>query len=70
MSAINKIRNKLQKVGGRAKETIGRATGNRRLENRGVRDQVASDVKDVGERVKDSFGGRWGGAAVESDRCR
>jgi uncharacterized protein YjbJ (UPF0337 family) len=60
MSATNKIRNKLQKAGGRAKETIGRATGNRRLENRGVRDQVASDVKNVGERVKDTFGGRWG----------
>jgi len=60
MSAINKVRNKLQKVGGRAKETVGRATGNRRLESRGVRDQVASDVKNVGERVKDSIGGRWG----------
>jgi uncharacterized protein YjbJ (UPF0337 family) len=60
MSAINRVRNKLQKVGGRAKETIGRATGNRRLESRGVRDQVASDVKNVGERVKDSIGGRWG----------
>jgi uncharacterized protein YjbJ (UPF0337 family) len=60
MSATNRVRNKLQKVGGRAKETIGRATGNRRLENRGVRDQVASDVKNVGERVKDTLGGRWG----------
>ena len=60
MSAINKVRNKLQKVSGRAKETIGRATGNRRLESRGVRDQVASDVKNVGETVKDSIGGRWG----------
>jgi uncharacterized protein YjbJ (UPF0337 family) len=60
MSAINKVRNKLRKVGGRAKESIGRATGNRRLENRGVRDQVTSDVKDVGERVKETFAGRWG----------
>jgi uncharacterized protein YjbJ (UPF0337 family) len=60
MSATNRFRNRLQKVGGRAKETIGRATRNRRLESRGVRDQVASDVKDVGERVKESFGGRWG----------
>jgi uncharacterized protein YjbJ (UPF0337 family) len=60
MSATNRFRNRLQKVGGRAKETIGRATRNRRLESRGVRDQVASDVKDVGEQVKESFGGRWG----------
>jgi uncharacterized protein YjbJ (UPF0337 family) len=60
MSATNKVRNKLQRVSGRAKQTLGRATGNRRLEGRGVRDQVASDVKDVGETVKDAFGGRWG----------
>jgi uncharacterized protein YjbJ (UPF0337 family) len=59
MSTANKIRNKLQRVGGRAKETVGRATGNRRLQSRGVRDQVTSDVKDVGETVKDAFGGRW-----------
>ena len=60
MSVTNKIRNKLQRVGGRAKETVGRATRNRRLESRGVRDQVTLDVKDVGESVKDAFGGRWG----------
>ena len=60
MSATNKVKNKVQKLGGRAKETIGRATGNRRLENRGVRDQFESDVKGAGEKVKDAFGGRWG----------
>jgi uncharacterized protein YjbJ (UPF0337 family) len=60
MSATRKLRNKVQKLGGRAKETIGRATGDRRLENRGVRDQFESDVKDVGEKVKDAFRGRRG----------
>ncbi len=60
MSATNKLRNKLQKLGGRAKETIGRATGNRNLENRGVRDQFKSDLKDTGEKVKDAFRGRRG----------
>lgn len=60
MSATNKLRNKLQKLGGRAKETIGRATGNRNLENRGVRDQFKSDLKDTGEKVKDTFRGRRG----------
>ena len=60
MSATNKLRNKLQKLGGRAKETIGRATGNRRLENRGVGDQFKSDLKDAGEKVKDMFRGRRG----------
>jgi uncharacterized protein YjbJ (UPF0337 family) len=60
MSATNKLRNKLQRLGGRAKETIGRATGNRNLENRGVGDQVKSDIKDTGEKVKDAFRGRRG----------
>jgi uncharacterized protein YjbJ (UPF0337 family) len=58
MSATNKLRNKLQKLSGRTKETIGRATGNRNLENRGVGDQVKSDLKDTGEKVKDAFRGR------------
>ena len=58
MSATNKLRNKLQKLGGRAKETIGRATGNR-IEI-GVGDQFKSDLKDAGEKVKDTFRGRRG----------
>ncbi|MFZ0228770.1 MAG: CsbD family protein [Mycobacterium sp.] len=58
MSATNKLRNKVQKLSGRAKETIGRATGDRKLENRGVRDQFESDVKGAGEKVKDAFRGR------------
>jgi uncharacterized protein YjbJ (UPF0337 family) len=58
MSASDKLRNKLQRLGGRAKETIGRATGDRKLQNRGVRDQFTSDVKDAGEKVKDTFRGR------------
>jgi uncharacterized protein YjbJ (UPF0337 family) len=60
MSAINKVKNNVQKLGGRAKETLGRATGSRKLENRGVRDQFESDVKGAGEKIKDAFGGRWG----------
>ncbi|MGB7166056.1 MAG: CsbD family protein [Mycobacterium sp.] len=58
MSATNKLRNKVQKLSGRAKETIGRATGDRKLENRGVRDQFESDVKGAGEKVKDALRGR------------
>jgi uncharacterized protein YjbJ (UPF0337 family) len=60
MSGTDRLRNKLQKLGGRAKETIGRATGDRNLENRGMRDQLKSDVKDASEKVKDAFRGRRG----------
>ena len=64
MSAINKLRNKVQRVSGRAKETIGRATGDRKLESRGVRDQFESDVKGAGEKVKDAFRGRRRGRRI------
>ncbi len=61
MGAADKARNKVQKLRGRAKETIGRATGDRSLENRGIGDRVKSDLKDAGEKVKDAFRGRGGG---------
>jgi uncharacterized protein YjbJ (UPF0337 family) len=64
MSATNKFRNKVQKLGGRAKQTIGRTTGDRKLENRGVREQFEADVKDVGEKVKDAFRGRRRGRRI------
>jgi uncharacterized protein YjbJ (UPF0337 family) len=60
MSGTDRLKNKVQKLGGRAKETIGRATGDRSLENRGMRDQFKSDVKDAGEMVRDAFRGRRG----------
>ncbi len=56
MTARNKLRNKAQYWGGRAKETVGRITGNRRTEYEGKRDQVKANVKDAGEKVKDAFG--------------
>jgi uncharacterized protein YjbJ (UPF0337 family) len=60
MSATNKLRNKLQRVSGRAKESIGRATGDRNLEGRGAADQFKADVKDIGEKAKDVIRGRRG----------
>jgi uncharacterized protein YjbJ (UPF0337 family) len=58
MSATDKARNKMQKLRGKAKETIGRATGDRSLEDQGTGDRVKSDLKDAGEKVKDALGGR------------
>ncbi|HYY01497.1 MAG TPA: CsbD family protein [Mycobacterium sp.] len=60
MSATNKLRNKLQRVSGRAKESIGRATGDRNLESSGAADQFKADVKDIGEKAKDAIRGRHG----------
>jgi uncharacterized protein YjbJ (UPF0337 family) len=55
MTANDKARNKLQRVRGKAKETIGRITGDRALENQGTGDRVESNLKDAGEKVKDAF---------------
>jgi uncharacterized protein YjbJ (UPF0337 family) len=56
MTARNRLRNKAQYWGGRAKETVGRITGNRRTRYEGKRDQIKANVKDAGEQVKDTFG--------------
>ena len=55
MTAGNKLSNKAQYWGGRAKETVGRISGNRRTEYEGRRDQVKANLKDAGEKVKDAF---------------
>ena len=55
MTARNKLSNKAQYWGGKARQTVGRITGNRRTEFEGKRDQVAANLKDAGEKVKDAF---------------
>lgn len=55
MAGGDKARNKFQKVGGMAKEAMGRATRNRRLEMEGRNDQRRADFKDAGEKLKDAF---------------
>ena len=56
MTARNKLSNKAQYWGGRAKELTGRIAGNRRTEYEGKRDQVTANLKDAGEKVKDALG--------------
>jgi uncharacterized protein YjbJ (UPF0337 family) len=55
MTARNKLSNKAQYWEGKARETIGRVTGNRRNEAQGRRQQMTANLKDAGERVKDTF---------------
>jgi uncharacterized protein YjbJ (UPF0337 family) len=40
---------------GRAKEAAGRATADEDLENEGVRDREAGNLKQAGEKVRDAF---------------
>lgn len=54
MGTQDKASNKLQDVKGKVKETVGRATGDEDLENKGKTDQVKASLKGVGEKVKDA----------------
>ena len=55
MSATDKAKNKVQDLGGKAKEGLGKVTGDRDTENEGRGDQAKSSLKDAGENVKDAF---------------
>jgi uncharacterized protein YjbJ (UPF0337 family) len=55
VSAKDKAKNKAQELGGKAKEAVGRATGDRSTEVRGKDDQTKSHLKGAGEKIKDAF---------------
>ncbi|TGD84974.1 CsbD family protein [Mycolicibacterium sp. CH28] len=54
MSDIDKAKNKIQDVGGQAKEALGKVTGDQSAEREGQRDQAKSHLKDAGEKVKEA----------------
>jgi uncharacterized protein YjbJ (UPF0337 family) len=55
VSATDKAKDKMQSAKGKVKETTGRAVDDRPLEEKGKADQVAGDLKQAGEKVKDAF---------------
>jgi len=55
MSGEDKAKNKIEDVAGKAKEGLGKVTGDRDTENEGRTDQAKADLKDAGEKVKDAF---------------
>ena len=55
MSTEDKIKNKIEDLGGKAKEAIGKVTGDHEPKNEGKADQAKTDLKDAGEKVKDAF---------------
>ncbi|MDT5011648.1 MAG: hypothetical protein QOH57_3265 [Mycobacterium sp.] len=55
MSALDKAKNKVEDLGGQAKEATGSATGDKDTKNEGKADQVKANLKDAGEKVKDAF---------------
>jgi len=55
MSTTDKIKNAIEDVEGKAKEALGRVSGDHSTEAEGKTDQAKADLKDAGEKVKDAF---------------
>jgi uncharacterized protein YjbJ (UPF0337 family) len=55
MGMGDKVENAAQKAGGQVKETVGEHTDDKSLEAEGKKDQMAGDLKNAGEKVKDAF---------------
>jgi uncharacterized protein YjbJ (UPF0337 family) len=55
MSGLDKAKNAAEDAGGKAKEVIGKATGDKSVEAEGKTDQAKADLKNAGEKVKDAF---------------
>ena len=55
MGDTDKIQHKAEELGGKAKEALGDATDNERLEAEGKADQAEANLKQAGEKVKDAF---------------
>jgi len=55
MSIEDKAKNKIDEIGGKLKQAIGKVTGDTDIENEGKGDQAKANFKDAGEKVKDAF---------------
>ena len=55
MGLDDKIGNKGEGLGGKIKEGLGKATGDKSMEAEGHKDQTKANLKDAGENIKDAF---------------
>jgi uncharacterized protein YjbJ (UPF0337 family) len=55
MGTDDKIDNKAEELKGKTKEKVGEATGDEELEAEGHTDQAKGNIKQVGEKIKDTF---------------
>jgi uncharacterized protein YjbJ (UPF0337 family) len=55
VSGTDKAKNKGQQLRGKAKEAVGKVTGDKSTRNEGRADQAKSNLKGAGEKVKDAF---------------
>ncbi|MCD2190716.1 CsbD family protein [Actinomycetospora soli] len=55
MAVDDTAKNRSQQVKGKAKEQLGKATGNKELERSGQADMVKGEVKERGSKIRDAF---------------
>lgn len=55
MSEKDKMKNKGEELKGKVKEGVGGARQDRNLEREGKKDQTKGNLKQAGEKVKDTF---------------
>lgn len=55
MSGTDKAKHALDDASGKAKEALGRATGDKGTETEGKAQQSAADIRKAGDKVKDAF---------------
>ena len=55
MGTDDKLQNVAKEKMGEAKEAVGKASDDERLESEGKTDQTKADLKQAGEKVKDVF---------------
>ncbi len=55
MSLADKAKNKTEEVKGQGKEAVGRATDDDELKAEGKTDQAKGNLKQAGEKLKDTF---------------
>ena len=55
MATEDKAANKVTEIKGKAKEGLGKATGDEEMEAEGKTDQAKGNLKQAAEKVKDAF---------------
>jgi uncharacterized protein YjbJ (UPF0337 family) len=55
MATEDKLNNKADELEGRAKRTVGEATGDEELRTEGQTEKVKANLKQAGEKIKDAF---------------